>query len=68
MPRFTDDRIRWLCSQSIACKTQEEIEQVITELRQALQEHIRLARENLTIQATTVRLITSAKEKRKNGK
>jgi hypothetical protein len=68
MPRFTDDRIRRLCSQAIACKTQEEIEQVITELRQALQEHIRMARENLTIQATTIPLITSAKEKRKNGK
>jgi hypothetical protein len=68
VPRFTDDRVRQLCSQAIACKTQADIEKVIKELRDALGEHIRLARENLKIQATTIRLITSAKQHGKNGK
>ena len=47
MPRFTEERIRRLCGEAIAAKTNEDVERVLKELRGALEEHIRLAGESL---------------------
>ncbi len=54
VPQFTEGRIQQLCSQAIAVKNSEEIESVVGELRSALEQHIRLAKESLESQASAI--------------
>jgi hypothetical protein len=69
VPRFTEDPIRQLfrqlCSQAVAADTEDKIDKIAEQLRFALEEHIRLARESLNVRATTIPLIISPKTKRK---
>jgi hypothetical protein len=47
VPRFTEERIKRLCGEAVAAKSREDVERVLAELRAALEEHIRLAKDSL---------------------
>jgi hypothetical protein len=59
VPRFTESRIQQLCAEAITVETQEDVERVMRELRLALNEHIRLAKDSLTAQASVIALTNS---------
>lgn len=63
VPRFTEERVRRLCNEVTLASTQNELDTVAKELRAALEEHIRLARESLHVRATTLPLLVSRKKK-----
>ena len=50
MPRYTEARIQQLCAKALASNTPKDSEQIIQELRAALEEHIALAKESLEVQ------------------
>jgi len=54
VPHYTEARIEQLCTQAIAMRDPEDIQSVILELRSALELHIRLAKESLETQASTI--------------
>ena len=54
MPRYTERRVQQLCKEAVEAKTPAELEQVIPELRAALEEHTRLAKESLTLQRDSI--------------
>ena len=64
MPAHTEIRIRELCAQAIEAKSDGEIDRIIPELRDALQEHIALAKASLKAQATTIPIIDGLMQKR----
>jgi len=47
----TDFRVQRLCKEIVAATTKAEVEQILPELRAALEEHIRLAKDSLELQA-----------------
>lgn len=57
VPRATDQRIRLLCEKISAATTKAEAERILPELRAALQEHIRLAKDSLELQAKVIALL-----------
>lgn len=54
MPAYTEVRIQQLCTEVLAVKTQVEVDRIVPELRAALEEHIRLAKDSLGAQASTI--------------
>jgi hypothetical protein len=52
MPAHTESRILELVSAALAATTEEDVDRVLPELRSALRDHIRLAKESLGAQAT----------------
>jgi hypothetical protein len=64
VPRFTEERIKRLCSEAITTKTQEDLDRVIKELRTALEEHIRLAKKSLECSAIALPTLNSGKRSR----
>jgi hypothetical protein len=54
MPQYTEARIRELCQKAVAAKTSDEVERIFLELREALREHIHLAKTSLESQAKTM--------------
>ena len=54
MPEHTESRIMDLISQALAAKSEAEVDRVLPNLRFALREHIRLAKESLEAQATAL--------------
>jgi hypothetical protein len=56
--RYTEVRILNLCTEALAAKTPEELEQIITELRVALEEHIHLAKDKLEGQVNNFALLS----------
>jgi hypothetical protein len=62
MPRSTEVRIQQLCQEALAAKTSAELERVIPELRAALEEHTRLAKESLSDQRNRIAARDSASE------
>jgi RNA binding exosome subunit len=59
MPRATEARIQKLCNKAIEAKSKDDVERVITELRSALEEHIRLAKQSLSAQASAISVLSS---------
>jgi hypothetical protein len=57
MPQYTEARIQQLCSQILQTENSQETDRVIAELRSALEEHIRLAKESLAAKASTLPLL-----------
>jgi len=57
VPAYTEVRIQQLCTEVLAAKTQADVERIIPELRAALEEHIRLAKHSLQLQASTIALL-----------
>jgi hypothetical protein len=58
VPHFTETRIRKLCGEAVAVKD-DDVERVVNELRSALEEHIRLAKESLSAQAAAISMLDS---------
>jgi hypothetical protein len=54
MPASTETRIQEVCKRILGAKTMNEVEPLISELREALREHIQLARISLEAQAETI--------------
>jgi len=50
-------RLQQLCREVLAAKTSADSERIIPELRAALQEHIRLAKDSLGAQASAIALL-----------
>jgi len=57
MPRFTENRIRQLCSTALVVRNSDEVERVVSELRAALGQHIQMARESLENQVATLSVL-----------
>ena len=47
MPAHTEARIHQLCTEALTAQTQSDVERIIPELRAALEEHVRLAKDSL---------------------
>jgi hypothetical protein len=54
MPAHTESRILELVSEALAATTEEDVDRVLPELRSALREHIRLAKESLEAQVVVL--------------
>jgi len=57
VPRDTEVRIQELCVEALAATTEPEVERILTDLRAALDEHIRLAKDSLRTQAFAIYLL-----------
>ena len=57
MKAETESRVQELCHKLLSLKTDAELESTLAELRGALREHIRLARNSLEEQTTTLFLL-----------
>jgi hypothetical protein len=55
--RETDQRVQRLCKEILAATTKAEVERILPELRAALEEHIRLAKDSLELQAKAIALL-----------
>lgn len=62
MLAHTEACIRRLCTEAIAAKTQADVDRIIPELRSALEEHIRLAKESLEAQASGIAALNAITE------
>jgi hypothetical protein len=60
VPLYTEARIQELCKQILAAKSDEDIERVVPELRAALEEHIRLAKDSLRVQRINIAALDAA--------
>jgi len=54
VPPQTEARIVQLCRDVLSAETEAEVERIIRELREALQEHLRLAKASLKKQALAI--------------
>jgi len=57
VPADTAMRLQQLCREVLAAKTSADTERIIPELRAALEEHIRLAKDSLGAQASAIALL-----------
>ena len=57
MSAETDLRVQQLCKELLAATKKAEVERILPELRAALEEHIRLAKDSLELQASTSALL-----------
>jgi hypothetical protein len=63
VPRYTEVRIRDLCTEALAAKNPDDFERTITELRAALEEHIHLAKDSLEVQISNFPLLGGVAQK-----
>lgn len=54
MPAHTETQIRELVNAALAASTEADIDRILPELRTALHEHIRLAKESLEAQVVVL--------------
>jgi hypothetical protein len=59
MCHHTEARIQQLSRKAVAERTPNEVERILPELREALQEYIRLAKQSIGSQASTVATLDS---------
>jgi hypothetical protein len=59
VPRHTEQRIRDLCALAVTTPA-EQIDGVLADLRSAIDEHVRMAREALGPQAANIAMLDSA--------
>jgi hypothetical protein len=64
MSHHAEERIKRLCSEALAVTTPEEVERVLSELRLALEEHVRAARNNLESSVIAFPFLDSLAKKR----
>jgi len=57
VPADTEVRLQRLCKEILAATTKAEVERILPELRAALAEHIRRAKDSLELQASTIALL-----------
>jgi hypothetical protein len=63
MPLHTEACIRRLSAAALLVKTQADVEQILGELRAALEKHIRLAKDSLGAQASAIALLNGLASK-----
>jgi hypothetical protein len=63
VPRYTEARIRTLCTEALIAKTPDDIERIVTELRTALEEHIPLAKDSFEGQVNNFALLNDVAHK-----
>ena len=51
-----------LCTEALVAKTPADVERVLEELRSALEEHIRLAKDSLGAQVTAIAVLDAASQ------
>jgi len=64
----TEAKIQQLCTAVLAAKTEAEVERIIPQLRNALQEHVRLAKASLQDQAVAIAALTTSKANKEISK
>lgn len=57
MPAYLDAKIRELCNRTLEADNEAESEEVLSQLRQALAAHFRLARRRLKAQASVLSIL-----------
>jgi len=57
MPAYTEERIRQLCAEAVAATSQSDVERIFPELRAALEEHVKLAKQSLQSQMSTINAV-----------
>ena len=62
MQPHTEARIQQLCSEALAAKTLADVDRILPELRSALEEHIRLAKESLETQVAAITSLDAASQ------
>jgi len=62
VPPHTEARIQQLCSEALAAKTLADVDRILPELRSALAEHIRLAKESLETQVAAITSLDAASQ------
>jgi len=62
VPPHTEARIQQLCSEALAAKTLADVDRILPELRSALEEHIRLAKESLETQVAAITSLDAASQ------
>ena len=68
MSAQTEATIQQLCTAVLAAKTEAEVERIIPQLRNALQEHVRLAKASLQDQAVAIAALTTSKANKEISK
>lgn len=63
MPLHTEARIQQLCEEVIAAQSEADVNRILQELREALQEHVRLAKASLQSQANAVSVLENVAPK-----
>jgi hypothetical protein len=63
VPAHTEARIHQLCTEALSAQTPADVDRIVPELRSALEEHIRLARNSLQAQASTLSVLEAATRK-----
>ena len=53
----TEERIKQLCAEAKAAMSQSDVERIFTELRAALEEHVKLAKQSLQSQMKTINAV-----------
>ena len=61
MSAHTEAKIQQLCTAILAASTEADVERIIPQLREALQEHVRLAKAALEDQAVALAAINTSK-------
>lgn len=59
MPAHTEARIHQLCTEALTAQTQSDVERIIPDLRAALEEHVRLAKDSLEGQLGSISALDS---------
>jgi hypothetical protein len=62
MRHETDTRVQGLCTKLLSLKDEAEVDAVLLELREALREHIRLARHSLEAQVVALSALQTVTE------
>lgn len=60
MSAHTEAKIHQLCSAVLAAEAEAEVERIISQLRDALQEHVRLAKASLQDQAVAIAALNTS--------
>ena len=60
VPAHTEARIQQLCTEALAANELADVDRILPELRSALEEHVRLAKESLEAQVATITSLDAA--------
>ena len=62
MLAHTEARIQQLCTEALAAKTQADVDRILPELRSALEQHVKLAKDSLETQIATINSLDAASQ------
>ena len=64
VPAHTEAKIHQLCTEVLAAKTDADVERIIPELRAALHEHVKLAKDSLEGQVSAIAALDTSQSGR----